>query len=105
MLRVLTAVASATDAAIHKKMFGSGFTTFIVSNEEINIIKIVKSLEESGLLIKGVSDTIKNEAKEQKEDFLGMLLGTLEASLLGNLLTGKGTIRAGKGGIRAGENF
>ena len=85
-------------------MFGSGFTTFIVSNEEINI-KIVKSLEESGLLIKGVSDTIKNEAKEQKEDFLGMLLGTLEASLLGNLLTGKGTIRAGKGGIRAGENF
>ena len=99
------AVASATDAAIHKKMFGSGFTTFIVSNEEINIIKIVKSLEESGLLIKGVSDTIKNEAKEQKEDFLGMLLGTLETSLLGNLLTGKGTIRAGKGGIRAGENF
>ena len=86
-------------------MFGSGFTTFIVSNEEINIIKIVKSLEESGLLIKGVSDTIKNEAKEQKEDFLGMLLGTLEASLLGNLLTGKVTIRAGKGGIRAGENF
>ena len=86
-------------------MFGSGFTTFIVSNEEINIIKIVKSLEESGLLIKGVSDTIKNEAKEQKEEFLGMLLGTLEASLLGNLLTGKGTIRAGKGGIRAGENF
>ena len=104
MLRVLTAVASATDAAIHKKMFGSGFTTFIVSNEEINIIKIVKSLEESGLLIKGVSDTIKNEAKEQKENFLGMLLGTLDASLLGNLLTGKGTIRAGKGGIRSGEN-
>ena len=104
VLRVLTAVASATDAAIHKKMFGSGFTTFIVSNEEINIIKIVKSLEESGLLIKGVSDTIKNEAKEQKENFLGMLLGTLDASLLGNLLTGKGTIRAGKGGIRSGEN-
>ena len=104
MLRVLTAVASATDAAIHKKMFGSGFTTSIVSNEEINIIKIVKSLEESGLLIKGVSDTIKNEAKEQKENFLGMLLGTLDASLLGNLLTGKGTIRAGKEGIRSGEN-
>ena len=85
-------------------MFGSGFTTSIVSNEEINIIKIVKSLEESGLLIKGVSDTIKNEAKEQKENFLGMLLGTLDASLLGNLLTGKGTIRAGKEGIRSGEN-
>ena len=60
----LTAAASATDAAIHKKMFGSGFTTLIISNEEINgIIKIVKSLEESGLLIKGVSEKNKNEAK------------------------------------------
>ena len=70
-----------------------------------DIIKIVKSLEESGLLIKGVSKTIKNEGKEQKGGFLGMLLGTLGASLLRNLLTGKGTIRAGKGTIRAGENF
>ena len=59
----LTAAASATDAAIHKKMFGSGKTT-LISNEEMNdIMKIVKSLEESGLLIKGVSKTIKNEAK------------------------------------------
>ena len=59
--------ASATDAAILKKMFGSGVTTLIISNEEMNdIMKIVKSLEESGLLIKGVSETIKNEAKEQK---------------------------------------
>ena len=56
---------------------------------------IVKSLEECNLLIKAISDTIKNEAKEQKDRFLGML-GTLGASLLGNLLTGKGTIRAGK---------
>ena len=73
----LTAGASATDAAIHKKMFGSGFTTLIISNEEMNdIMKIVKSLEDSGLLIKGVSETIKNDAKEQKGGFLSMLLGT-----------------------------
>ena len=61
-------------------------------------MKIVKSLEDCGLLIKSVSETIKDEAKEQKEGFLSFLLGTLGASLLGNLLTGKGT-------IRAGENF
>ena len=67
------------------KMFRSPFTTLIISNEEMNdIMKIVKSLEEFGLLIKGVSETIKNEAKEQKEQFLGMLLGTLGVSLLGN---------------------
>ena len=65
-------------------MFGSGVTTLIVSNHEMNdVIKIVKSLEESDLLIKDVSKTIKNEAKEQKGRFLGMLLGTLGASLLG----------------------
>ena len=59
----LTTAASATDAAIHKKMFGSGFTTLIISNEEMNdIMKIVKSLEESRLLIKGVIETIRNEA-------------------------------------------
>ena len=68
-------------------------------------MKIVNSPEESGLLIKGDSETIKSEVKEQKGGFLGMLLGTLGASLLRNLLTGKGTIRAGKGTIRAGENF
>ena len=61
----VTVAASATNAAIHKKMFGSGLTTLIISNEEINdIMKIFKSLEESGLLIKGVSETIKNEAKK-----------------------------------------
>ena len=59
-----------------------------------DILKIVKSLEESGLLIKGVSETIKNEAKEEKGGFLEMLLGILGASLLENLWTGKGTIRA-----------
>ena len=63
-------------------------------------MKIVKSLEDSGLLSKGVSETIQNEAKEQKGGFLSMLLGTLGASLLGNMLAGKGIIRAGEGIIR-----
>ena len=68
----LTAAASATDAALHKKMFGSGVTNFINSNEEMNnIIKIVKSLQESGLLIKGISETIKKRPKSKNEDFSG----------------------------------
>ena len=63
----------------------------MISNEKVNdIMKIVKSLKESGLLIKGISEGIRNGVKEQKGGFLGMLLGTLGASLLGNLLTGKG---------------
>ena len=79
-------------------MLGSGTTTLIISNDEMNdIIKIVKSLENSGVLLKGVSETIQHEAKEQRGEFLTMLLGTLGASLLGNLLTG------GKGVIREGE--
>ena len=74
-------------------MFGPGFITIVISNEEMNdIMKIVKSLEESGLLIKGVSEAIKNEAKEQKGGYIGMLLETLGAILLGNLLTGKGVV-------------
>ena len=86
----LTAAASATDAAIHKKMFGSRTTTLIISNEEMNdIMKIVKSLEESDLLIKSVSKTIENKAKEQKGRFLGMLLDSLGTSVLANLLQGK----------------
>ena len=93
----LTAAASETDAATHKKMFGSGFTTLIISIEQMNnIMKIVKSLGESGLLIKGVNEKIKNKAKEQKGGFIGLLLGNLGASSLGSLLTGKGTIRAGE---------
>ena len=117
-----TAAASAADAAIYKKMFGSGPTTLPISNEEMNdIMKIVKSLVESALLIKGVSQAVKNEAKEQKGGFLSLSLGTLGASLLGNLLTGKGaratsqgrkakisergTITAGEGIIRAGQDF
>ena len=73
-------------------------TTLIISNDEIeNIIEIIKSLEDSGLLLKGVTETVQNEVKEQKRGFLSMLLGTLGASLLGNLLTGKGIYRVGKG--------
>ena len=87
-------------------MLVSGFTALMYSKEEMNdIMKIVKPLEESGLLIKGVSETIKNEAKEQRGGFLGILLGTIDVSLLGNLLMGKGTIRAGKGTVKAGEKF
>ena len=80
----------------------------IISNDEINdIIKIVKSLEDSGLLLKGVTQTVQNEVKEQKGGFLSMLLGTLGAGLLGNLLTKREIYRAGKGKVkgvlRAGE--
>ena len=92
----LTEAASATNAAIHKKMFGSGVTTLTVSNEEINdIMKIVKSHEESGLWSSELVKQLKMKQKNKKSDF-SMLLGTLGASLLGNLLTGKGTIRAGQ---------
>ena len=95
------------------KILGSGHknnntTTLIISNGEIeDIIKIVKSLEDSGLLLKGVTETVQNEVKEQKGGFLSMLLDTLGASLLGNLLTGQGVNRVGNGkGInRAGEGI
>ena len=95
----LTATMSAVDGSIKKKMLGSETTTLIISSNEMNdIIKIVKSFEDSGVLLKGVSKTIQHEAKEQRGGFLSMLLGTLGASLLGNLLTGgKGVIRAGEG--------
>ena len=77
----LTRVASATDAAIQKRIYGSGTTALIISNEENNDIKkIVKSLEESDLVIIAVNETIENKAKEQRGGFLGMLLGTLAAS-------------------------
>ena len=102
----LTAAASATDATVQKKYFQSGMTSLIVFHVELNdITKKVKSLEESGLMIKSVSETIKNVAKEHEGGFLGMLLGTLGATLLGNLLTVKGTIRAGEGTVRAGQDF
>ena len=82
-------------------------TTLIISNDEMDdILKIVKFLENSGLLLKGLSETIQHEAKEQRRGFLSMLLGTLGASLLGDILSkclsGKGVLRAGEGTIRAG---
>ena len=98
----LTAAASAADAGIHKKILGSrhnypSSTTLIISNNEMeDIIKIVKSLEDSALLLTGVTETVQNVVKEQKGGFLSMLLGTLGASLLGNILGGKGINRAGK---------
>ena len=104
----LTAAASAADAGILKKILGSGNhsshnnTILTISNDERkDIIRIVKSLEHSGLLLKGVSETIQNVVKKQKGGFLSMLLGTLAASLLGNILAGKGINRAGEGVIRA----
>ena len=103
----LSAGKSAADAAIQKKLFGSRTTALMLSSEEMEeIMKIVKLLEESGLLIKGISETIRNEAKEQKGGaLLSVILGTLAASVLGNALTGQGVIRAGGGTIRAGQDF
>ena len=97
----LTAAASAADAGIHRKILGSGRrhsssspshnTTLIISNKDMeDLIKVVKSLEDSGLLLNGVTESVINEVKEQRGGFLSMLLGTLGASLLGNLLTGQG---------------
>ena len=92
----ITASVSAIDAGIQKKIHGSGTITLIISKEEMNdIMKITQALEDSNILLKGVTKTIENETKEQKEGFLSMLLGTLGASLLGNLLAGKGIVRAG----------
>ena len=98
---------------MHKKFLGSGKPpTLIISNDGMkDIIKIYESLEDSDLLLKGVSETIQNEAKEQKGGFLSILLGTLGATLLGNILAGKGINRAeersiakrqGRGIVRAG---
>ena len=104
----LTAAASTTDAAINKKNLGSGgHTTLIISNDDMkDFLKIVKSLEDSGILLDGITETVKNEVKEQKGGFLSMLLGTLGPSLLGDLITKKlsdrGVIKAGEGTVRAG---
>ena len=104
----LTAATSATDAAINKKILGLGnHTTLIISNHDMqDLLKLVKLLEDSGILSDGITETVKHEVKEQKCGFLSMLLGTLGASLLGDLLTkklsGRGVTKAGKGKIRAG---
>ena len=104
----LIAAMSAIDGSIQKKIHGSGMTNgagvkLIIEQEDMNdIMKIIKALENSGILLKGLSKAIKNEPKEQKDGFLSMLLGTLGASLLGNVLTGGNRIvRAGDGIVRA----
>ena len=94
----ITAATSAIDAGIQKKIHDSGTTTLIISNKEMNDkMKIVQALEDSNILLKRVTKTTKNEIKEQKGGFLSMLLGTLRASLLGNILSRRGIVRAGSG--------
>ena len=96
----LTAAMSAIDGSIQKKIHGSGVKLIIEQEDMKDIMKIIKALENSGILLKGVSKIIKNETKEQRGGFLIMLLGTLGASLLGNLLTGgKDIMCAGEGSV------
>ena len=97
----LTAAMSAIDGGIQKKIHGSGVKLIIEQEDMNDIMKIVETLENSGILLKGVSKTIENETKEQKGGFLSMLLGTLGASLTG----GKGIMRAGDGIVRAGDGI
>ena len=100
----LTAAMSAIDGIIQKKIHGSGVKLIIEQEDMNDIIKIIEALENFGILFKGVTKTIENETKDQRGGFLSMLLGTLGASLLGNLLIGgKGIVRAGDGIVRAGE--
>ena len=100
----LSAAMSATDAAIQKRMYGSGDSMLIISNNDLNDLnKIITALEEHDILLKGTAKAIKNETQKQKGGFLSMLLGTLGASLLGNLLTGKGLYRTGQGMYKAGQ--
>ena len=110
----LTAAMSAIDGSIQKKIHSSGVKLIIEQEDMKDIMKIIKALENSDILLKGVSKTIKNETKEQRGGFLSMLLGTLGASLLGGLLTGgkgsaasrakgEGIMRAGDGIVRAGS--
>ena len=95
---------SAIDGSIQKKIHGSGVKLIIEQEDMNDIMKIIEALENAGILLKPVSKTTENETKEQRAGFLGMLLGTLGASLLGNLLHGgKGIIRAGDGIVRAGS--
>ena len=106
----LTTASSAIYAGVQKVIYGSRTITLVISSEEMNdIMKIVQALEDSNILLKGVTKTSKNETKEQKGGFLRMLLGTLGPSLLGDLLTkylsGKGTVRGGEEFLRAGEGI
>ena len=102
----LTAATSATDAAINKKILGSGnHTTLIISNDDMqNFLRMVKSLEDSGILLDGITETVKSEVKEQKGGFLSMLLGILASSLLTDMLLkkkGRAVLRAGETIVRA----
>ena len=101
----LTAAMSAIDGSIQKKMLGSRTNaTLIISNDDIkDIMQIIQSLEDSDILLKGVTISMTTQTKEQKVGFFSMLLGTLGASLMGNLLSEKGMLRAGEGILRAGE--
>ena len=102
----LTTAMSAIDGNIQKKIHGSGVKLIIEQEDMNDIIKIIEALENSGILLMGVTKTIENETKEQRRGFLGMLLGTLGASLLGNLWTGgKGIMTAGDGIVRAGDGI
>ena len=97
----LTATASGTYSAIQKKMFGSGTTLVFLNKDLIDIMN--NFLGDAGLLIKGVIETVKNEVKEQKVGFLGMLAASLVVTLLGNILARKRVARRGHGAIRARE--
>ena len=102
----LTATMSGIDGSIQKKMHGSGGKLIIEQEDMNDIIKIIEALENSGILLKRVTKRIQNETIEQRGGFLSILLGTLGASLLGNLLTGgKGMMRAGDGIVRAGDGI
>ena len=104
VLAPLAAAMSAIDGSIQKKIHGSGVKLIIEQEDMNDIMKIIEALENSGILLKGVGKTIENETNEQRGGFLSMLLGTLGASLLGNLLTGeKGIMRPGDGIVPTGS--
>ena len=96
-------VLAPLDGGIQEKMRGEGIKLIIEQEDMNDIMKIIAALENSGILSKGVKKTIENETKEQRGGFLSILVGTLGASLLGDLLSGKGMMRAGEGFVRAGE--
>ena len=94
----MMALASSIDAGIQMKIRGSGMTTLIITNKEVNdMMKIIKAFDDSGVLLKDVTKTIKNKTKKQRGGLLEILLGSLGASLLGNMPAGKGIVIAGYG--------
>ena len=103
----LEAAAPATDASFQKKIYGSGMTTLIILNEEMDdILKIVQYPKEVGLSLKLINWTTENKAKKkQKHVFLVIFLGTLATNLLANILEGKEVTQAGERTIKVGQNF